>query len=105
MQFAYPAFVVRNWVRFPGPRRFAACAIGDERAVPEHEVGLRIPQRIWIKNVDIEIPIRSDGRLLGRIHISRGSLDWLPAQKQHRYRLSWERFAEVMAEHGRRRPL
>ena len=72
--------------------------------MPEHEVGLRIPQRIWIKNVDIEIPVRSDGALLGRIHISQGSVDWVPAQKHHRFRLSWERFAAVMAAEGRRLP-
>jgi hypothetical protein len=69
----------------------------------EHEVGLQIPQTIWIKHVDIEVPIRADGRLLGRIHISQGSIDWIPARKQHRYRLSWERFGEVMTDNGLRR--
>jgi hypothetical protein len=72
--------------------------------MPEHEVGLQIPQRIWIKNVDIQIPVRSDGQLLGQIHISQGSVDWIPAKKHHRFRLGWERFAQVMADEGRRLP-
>jgi len=43
--------------------------------MPTHEVGLHIPANIWLAKLDIEIPVRSDGEYLGRLHISQGSVD------------------------------
>jgi hypothetical protein len=67
-----------------------------------HEVGLDIRPTIWLSKVDIEIPVRSDGRFIGSLHISQGSIDWIPAKQSHGRRVSWESFSEIMAQHGRR---
>ena len=74
--------------------------------MPKHEVGLQIDQLTFLGKVDIKIPVRSDGEYLGSLHISKGSLDWVAGRstKYGRYRLSWERFAEMM-EGGTARPL
>jgi hypothetical protein len=70
----------------------------------QHDVGLKIPQTLWIEGIDIRIPVWSDGARLGEIHISKGSLDWIPAGKTKRngHRASWERFAELMENETRR---
>lgn len=57
-----------------------------------------------IKNLDVEIAVRSDDELLGTLKISKGSIDWLPAHATtYKYKLGWERFAALMEAEGRRR--
>lgn len=70
-----------------------------------HEISLNVPHGISVVNKDIEVHVREDGEVLGRIHISKGSIDWIPASAKQVRRLSWERFAALMEEEGRRRPL
>jgi hypothetical protein len=72
--------------------------------MPQHTIDVRVPHEIWVENTDLEIHVKSDGRLLGRVHISRGSIDWVPAGSQSWHRLRWERFAELMAN-APKRPL
>jgi hypothetical protein len=71
----------------------------------QHEIEVKVPQEIWVENTDLEIKVKSDGRLLGRVHISRGTIDWIPSKAQSRYRLGWERFGELMVDYGRKRSL
>ncbi|HLN06643.1 MAG TPA: hypothetical protein VK217_10215 [Acidimicrobiales bacterium] len=67
-----------------------------------HEVSLTISRPIPVGNVDIEIPVRRTGRAFGKVKISKGSIDWMPANKSKTaYWLDWGEFAKVMAEHGR----
>jgi hypothetical protein len=65
----------------------------------EHDVHLEINHRITIQHVDAEFPVRSDGRLLGRLLVSKGSVDWVPAFGS-RHRLGWEQFDQLMRENG-----
>jgi hypothetical protein len=69
--------------------------------VAKHEIRCTVPAT-EVVNTDLEVAIWSDKRLLGRLHISRGSLDWTPGKSPTRYSMGWERFAEVIAENGRR---
>ncbi len=71
--------------------------------MPKHEIDVKVPQEIWVGNTDLEIAVKADRKLLGRLHISRGTIDWIPAKERSRYRLRWERFAELMVENGVRR--
>jgi hypothetical protein len=66
-----------------------------------HEISLKILQGITVVNTDIEVSVRADGELLGRLRISRGSIDWIPAQKRSARRLRWARFADLMEENGK----
>lgn len=66
-----------------------------------HEISLKILHGIEIVNTDIEVSVREDGDLLGRIRISRGSIDWIPAQKRSARRLRWTTFADLMEANGR----
>ena len=68
-----------------------------------HEVKLSLNQRITVEKVDATFPVWSDGERLGRLRVSKGSVDWQPARSQMVYRVTWEDFAELMQENGRRR--
>jgi hypothetical protein len=67
----------------------------------KHDVELKVGHAISIGNKDIELPVKRDGKAFGRLRISTGSIDWVPAGKQKAgYWLDWATFADVMAKHG-----
>lgn len=67
-----------------------------------HEVNLNLHTKI-ITHKDVEIEVKSDGSKLGTLLISKGNVEWLPANNSvTKYRLSWEQFAEIMVEHGKK---
>jgi hypothetical protein len=70
-----------------------------------HEVNLRLNQRITIENVDAIFPVWSDDEFLGRLRVSKGGVDWIPARGKTAYGLRWERLADMMVEYGRRKPV
>jgi hypothetical protein len=45
-----------------------------------HEVSLNISRPIPVGNVDIEIPVRRNRRAFGKVNVSKGSIDWVPAK-------------------------
>jgi hypothetical protein len=70
-------------------------------AMATHEVSLNIARPIPIGSVDIEIPVRRNGRAFGKVKISRGAIDWMPANKSKTaFYLDWNEFAKFMAEKG-----
>jgi len=70
--------------------------------MPTHDLEMTVPAQS-IKNADATITVRADGEVLGRIKVSRGSIDWVPGHAvKWQYRLTWEKFHELMCEHGRR---
>jgi hypothetical protein len=69
-----------------------------------HEISLNIPHGITVVNTDIEVVVREDGEVLGRVRISRGSIDWIPGRGRRAKTMGWRRFGDVMEEHGRTRP-
>ena len=68
--------------------------------MPRHAVGLRIDQDIPLGGKDVTIVVREDGEILGRVRISRGSIDWLTSPKQRGRRMYWGEFARLMEEYG-----
>lgn len=71
----------------------------------KHEVHLRVEHAIPVSNKDIDIPVKSDGKPLGRLKVSTGGVDWLPSPNSKRsFALTWERLAEVMESEGRVKP-
>jgi hypothetical protein len=81
---------------------------GEGRTVEDmatHEIDMTVPAQM-VKNKDVEVRVRSDGAAYGTVQISKGSIDWVPANnKVHRYGMTWEKFDELMREHGRRKNL
>ena len=69
----------------------------------EHIVKVKIPQRVEVLSKDLEVQVIRNGRRLGTLKISRGSLDWRDASDQLSHVLYWETFAELALGHGSRR--
>ena len=65
--------------------------------MPIHEIHMSLPSASVV-NTDVEIKVFSDGVKLGELHVSKGSVDWLPARRPIEIRLSWEKFAQVMED-------
>jgi hypothetical protein len=64
--------------------------------VPIHNVKMSLPQGLVI-NSDIEFSITSNGKKLGEVHLSKGTIDWRPAgAKKAEYKVGWEKFADMM---------
>jgi hypothetical protein len=73
----------------------------------KHEVSLQINHLTSIGKIDITIPVRSNGRYLGSLEISKGSVDWVAgrAAKHGRYSVSCETFAELMMKDRTPKPI
>ena len=69
----------------------------------KHDISLEIPHGITVVNKDIEVTVREDGRILGRVRISKGSIDWLAANRQRVQYLPWSGFARLMDAEGKQR--
>jgi hypothetical protein len=66
----------------------------------KHTLDLNLP-RTALANVDAELVVKADGKRLGTAHISKGGIDWIPAQKSvSGHTVTWETFAELMKQHG-----
>jgi hypothetical protein len=67
----------------------------------KHEITMQFPSH-EVVNSDVTIKVKSDNVLLGRIEISKGSIDWWPANNfKNHYRLTWESFQRLLEENGR----
>lgn len=66
-----------------------------------HQVTMNISTK-FVLHKDVELEIKKDGRKLGTALVSKGNIEWVPAgHSVNKKRLSWERFAELMEEHGK----
>jgi hypothetical protein len=71
--------------------------------MPKHQINLKIPKAIEVVNRDIEVVVYEDDRKLGRLRISRGTIDWTPASGKNARHMSWTTFARMMEKNPPRR--
>jgi len=65
-----------------------------------HDVSFEIPQK-FVLSKDVTFEIKSDGAKLGELLISKGNIEWVPANNSvKKRRLTWERFASLMEKEG-----
>jgi hypothetical protein len=57
----------------------------------EHSVHVDLP-RVEVLNKDLEIVVRADGEMFGRLTVSRGGLGWFSASDQLERPITWEQF-------------
>lgn len=70
--------------------------------MPTHDVTIEIPKKS-IQAKDIKFTVKSDGGMLGSLLVSKGNIEWIPANNSVRKRrLTWERFAQMMESEGRK---
>jgi hypothetical protein len=59
--------------------------------MPSHDVFFTVPER-QLGKTDIEVRVKRNGTAFGRLLISEGALNWLPAKKwkgKSRIRIGW----------------
>ncbi len=75
--------------------------MADNGRMARHEVGLQIDQDIPLGSKDVTFVVRENGEILGRVRISRGSIDWLTSPKSKKgRRVYWAQFAKLMEDNG-----
>ena len=66
-----------------------------------HDVSFEIPQKFVLAK-DVVFDIRSNGSKLGSLLVSKGNIEWVPANNSvKKRRLSWEKFAQLMESEGK----
>ena len=69
----------------------------------------QLQKTVMVLNKDVELQVyakvsaRKPEKLFGTLKVSRGSLDWRPANAEFSRVLGWERFAELAEQSGRKR--
>ena len=61
-----------------------------------HEVKISLPNDIEVQRADVEFSVHRDGSKLGTLKISRGDVEWVPANHQHGNKVDWADFASFM---------
>jgi hypothetical protein len=69
--------------------------------VATHDIEVELPAKV-VLHKDVRFTIKSDGAKLGELRISKGTIDWRPANKRAPIRLEWERFNELMQDRSLR---
>ena len=66
-----------------------------------NEVSLNINSK-FVLHKDVEIEVKTDGKKLGTLLVSKGNIEWLPSGNSvNKHRLSWVKFAELMQTQGK----
>lgn len=65
-----------------------------------HDVTFSIPERT-LGRADAEFKVKKDGRPLGRLKVSKGSVVWARGAATHGYKMNWADFDELMRRHGK----
>ena len=66
-----------------------------------HSISFEIPAKFLLAK-DVVFDVKSDGAKLGSLLISKGNIEWVPANHSvKKRRLTWEKFAELMETKGK----
>ena len=65
--------------------------------VAKHSVTMRQSNE-KVVNTDVEFIIREGDKKLGELHVSKGSIEWLPSNGRYKRRMRWSKFANLMEE-------
>lgn len=63
--------------------------------MPKHDIEVALPAH-EVVNADLTVVVKSDGRRLGELRISKGTIDWRPSKHHSPVSMRWETFADVM---------
>jgi hypothetical protein len=63
--------------------------------MPVHNVYLKLPSR-EIGHTDVIVEVFEDDIKFGTITISKGAIEWYPANAKKPYKLEWEQFDKMI---------
>lgn len=61
----------------------------------KHDIEVGLPAH-RVVNTDLSVVVKSNGKKLGELLISKGTIDWRPSKHQHSVSMRWETFARLM---------
>ena len=64
-----------------------------------HEIQMAMPEKT-VLNKDVVFDVYSDYNKLGTLKISKGSVEWAPANFTRGFHLLWEQFDKMMRANG-----
>ncbi len=67
----------------------------------QHKVTMKMPPR-ELNRADAEFTVNRDGKKLGTLTVSNGSIVWFPPYTSYGYKIGWKKFHELMEEHATR---
>jgi hypothetical protein len=62
--------------------------LSEKETALAHQVKFSIRDRDLGK-IDLELDVKSGGKKLGELHVSKGGVDWYPKNKQQPISLTW----------------
>ena len=65
-----------------------------------HEVTFSLPTR-YLELSDLEVKVKSNNKMFGRLRISKGSLVWIPRHHSVGFKFNWESFNRTAINHGK----
>ena len=65
-----------------------------------HTISMNMPPRV-VLNADVDFDVYSDDIKLGTLRISKGTIEWKPANFTEGFHLEWEKFDQTMRELGK----
>ena len=66
-----------------------------------HDVRFEIPTRPLGK-ADVSFRVKEDGKMLGTLTVSNGSIVWFPRGTSYGLKMGWSRFHRMMDAHATR---
>jgi hypothetical protein len=66
--------------------------------MPKHNVYFSLPTR-ELGNTDIIIEVYGDEERIGKLTISKGAIEWYPANAKLPYKMDWTQFDRVIKSH------
>lgn len=60
-----------------------------------HKVMMELPAR-ELNRADAVFRVHQDGKRLGTLHVSNGSMVWFPRSTRYGYKISWAKFDDLM---------
>jgi hypothetical protein len=67
--------------------------------MPAHRINLELPG-VDIINRDAIFEIHQNGEMLGKLKVSRGTIEWVPRDHTLGHHLDWDQFDRLMKKHG-----
>jgi hypothetical protein len=68
--------------------------------MPQHDVFFTVPERALGK-ADLEFRVKRDGKVLGRLKVSNGTIVWVQKDARYGYKMGWADFDKLMQAQGK----
>ncbi len=65
-----------------------------------HEIFFKIPSKNLL-NKDAVFEVFSGDEKLGKLKVSKGTIEWVPVNYSDGFHLAWEKFGSLMKKHGK----